>query len=206
MRSLITLAGILVLCIACGSDETPADERTVATETASATISTVTEPGTIVEIAPDTATGTVVPLDTAPATQVVPLPPAGTAATPAAQPKAASKPSATTPAPTRSETPAQPAPQPAAKPAPAPATETKPASAQPQPEEKASPVEPTPAPAPATKTASKLPKTHTIDKGGAMHAPGFETPAQRCAGCHGKDLKGGKVAPVSCFSCHDQTW
>jgi cytochrome c553 len=39
-----------------------------------------------------------------------------------------------------------------------------------------------------------------------MHAAGSETPATKCAGCHGKDLKGGKVAKTSCFDCHEKKW
>jgi hypothetical protein len=58
---------------------------------------------------------------------------------------------------------------------------------------------------PTTTVAAALPKTHNIDKGGSMHAPGMETPNQKCAACHGKDLKGGKTAP-SCYACHEQNW
>ena len=62
----------------------------------------------------------------------------------------------------------------------------------------------TPAEAPAT--GRKLPKTHTVDHGGVMHAPGADNATQKCAGCHGKDLRGGKVAKASCFECHEKTW
>jgi cytochrome c553 len=50
-----------------------------------------------------------------------------------------------------------------------------------------------------------IPKTHTIDKDGALHAPGLDTPETKCAACHGKDLKGGKKAG-SCFDCHEKNW
>jgi cytochrome c553 len=50
-----------------------------------------------------------------------------------------------------------------------------------------------------------IPKTHTVDKDGALHAPGFDTPETKCAACHGKDLKGGKKAG-SCYDCHDKNW
>ncbi|MGK2856054.1 MAG: hypothetical protein ACSLFQ_02485 [Thermoanaerobaculia bacterium] len=51
-----------------------------------------------------------------------------------------------------------------------------------------------------------MPKTHTVDREGVKHAPGDDNAAQKCATCHGKDLKGGKVAKVSCFDCHDKNW
>jgi hypothetical protein len=58
-----------------------------------------------------------------------------------------------------------------------------------------------------TATADKeIPKTHNVDHGGVMHAPGSDNPTQRCAACHGQDLRGGKVAPSSCYDCHDQVW
>ncbi|MFN2441694.1 MAG: hypothetical protein ABR517_03315 [Thermoanaerobaculia bacterium] len=58
-----------------------------------------------------------------------------------------------------------------------------------------------------TATADKeVPKTHNVDHGGVMHAPGSDNPTQRCAACHGKDLRGAKVAAVSCYDCHDQVW
>jgi hypothetical protein len=59
---------------------------------------------------------------------------------------------------------------------------------------------------PAAAPASKLPKTHTVDHGGVMHAPGAgDNPTQKCGACHGRDLKGSKTGP-SCFDCHDQMW
>jgi hypothetical protein len=63
---------------------------------------------------------------------------------------------------------------------------------------------------PTTETAEgapgELPRTHNIDLGGAMHAPGYDNPVRRCASCHGEDLRGGRRAESSCFDCHDQTW
>jgi hypothetical protein len=52
----------------------------------------------------------------------------------------------------------------------------------------------------------ELPRTHTVDLGGAMHAPGYDNPTRRCATCHGSDLTGGRKAESSCFDCHDQNW
>jgi hypothetical protein len=52
----------------------------------------------------------------------------------------------------------------------------------------------------------ELPRTHTVDLGGAMHAPGYDNPTRRCATCHGSDLTGGRRAESSCFDCHDQNW
>ncbi|HUP62524.1 MAG TPA: hypothetical protein VNA69_19120 [Thermoanaerobaculia bacterium] len=51
-----------------------------------------------------------------------------------------------------------------------------------------------------------MPKNHTVDYGGVKHAAGAGNAAQKCAVCHGKDLKGGRLAKVSCFECHKQTW
>ncbi|MGA7617473.1 MAG: hypothetical protein WBX15_20100, partial [Thermoanaerobaculia bacterium] len=85
-----------------------------------------------------------------------------------------------------------PAPQPTAPPPAAPAEAKPPAEA-----------------APATSTMQNYPnrpKTHTVSYKGIFHAPGADNPAQKCAVCHGKDLKGGKVATVSCYSCHDKKW
>jgi hypothetical protein len=42
--------------------------------------------------------------------------------------------------------------------------------------------------------------------GGVKHAPGSDNATQKCAGCQGKDLRGGKVAKVSCFECHEKKW
>ena len=76
--------------------------------------------------------------------------------------------------------------------------------------ETAAPATETAAPAtgeqPAATAASKLPKNHTVDYGGVMHAPGAaDNPTQKCGACHGRDLKGGKTAPT-CLDCHDQVW
>ncbi|MFN2240086.1 MAG: hypothetical protein ABR524_11915 [Thermoanaerobaculia bacterium] len=58
-----------------------------------------------------------------------------------------------------------------------------------------------------TATADKeAPKSHNVDYGGVMHAPGSDNPTQRCGACHGKDLRGAKVASSSCYDCHDQVW
>jgi len=48
------------------------------------------------------------------------------------------------------------------------------------------------------------PKTHTVDKDGTMHMPGGENAKQKCAMCHGADLKGGKMASTSCLDCHSE--
>jgi len=64
---------------------------------------------------------------------------------------------------------------------------------------------------PAAGTAGKPgvkgtpPADHTKDNGGVMHRPGAANDSAICTACHGRDLKGGKVAP-SCYSCHDQKW
>lgn len=39
-----------------------------------------------------------------------------------------------------------------------------------------------------------------------MHMPGAESSTQKCVMCHGKDLKGGKAAKISCFECHEKNW
>jgi hypothetical protein len=39
-----------------------------------------------------------------------------------------------------------------------------------------------------------------------MHAPGSDNATQRCAACHGKDLRGGRLAKTSCFQCHEKNW
>lgn len=48
------------------------------------------------------------------------------------------------------------------------------------------------------------PKTHTVDRDGTMHMPGGENAKQKCAMCHGADLKGGKMASTSCLDCHTE--
>lgn len=205
MRSLFAILAALLLFGGCRSDETPAAPDTIATETTATVVSTTEFPpatGTIVEL-PSESPVPPPASQTAPTTQAPPPTQAAPAATPApdAKPPAQrpAQPAPTASAPPRSEPAPQPAPRkPALEPS-APAAKEPAPEPQPEPEAKA------PAPAPATKAPSRLPRTHTVDQGGAMHAPGFETPAQRCAGCHGKDLKGGKAAP-SCFSCHDQVW
>ncbi len=58
----------------------------------------------------------------------------------------------------------------------------------------------------ATAAKAKMPKTHNVDHDGVKHAPGSEDAVQKCGSCHGKDLRGGKVAPSSCFECHEKNW
>jgi hypothetical protein len=38
------------------------------------------------------------------------------------------------------------------------------------------------------------------------HAPGSDNATQKCTVCHGKDLRGGKVAKASCYECHEKVW
>lgn len=57
----------------------------------------------------------------------------------------------------------------------------------------------------ASAAEKNVPKNHTVDKDGALHAPGLDTPDKKCAVCHGDDLKGGKKAG-SCFECHEKNW
>lgn len=115
------------------------------------------------------------------------------------------------PAPTSTRT-ADPAPTPAKPAISQPSAETpatkpvQPPRAEPQPESPApQPAATEPETAAPTTTASKRPKTHTVDKDGVLHAAGMETPVKKCGACHGKDLQGGRVG-VSCFDCHDQQW
>jgi hypothetical protein len=61
-------------------------------------------------------------------------------------------------------------------------------------------------PVKAPTTTRHPPKTHTVDQGGVKHAVGSDNPTQKCAICHGKDLRGGKVAKVSCYECHVKKW
>jgi len=51
-----------------------------------------------------------------------------------------------------------------------------------------------------------VPDNHSVLKGGAVHAPGFQTPSQSCTDCHGVDLEGGENGEPSCFSCHGKEW
>lgn len=104
--------------------------------------------------------------------------------------------------------------QPAEKaPAPVPPAEKTPAVSEAPARTEAKPTQPAPKTAPPEQETgrdpapdrSKLPKTHTIDKDGTMHAPGLENPTSRCTACHGKDLRGGR-AGISCFDCHDKQW
>jgi hypothetical protein len=47
----------------------------------------------------------------------------------------------------------------------------------------------------------ETPGSHTVDLGGADHAPGFADPLANCARCHGSDLRGGEGP--NCYRCHD---
>jgi len=51
----------------------------------------------------------------------------------------------------------------------------------------------------------ELPSNHTVNRGGAMHAPGLFQAQENCTGCHGSSLRGGSEAP-SCYSCHGKKW
>lgn len=197
MRSSLAVLGILLVAFFAGcKSESKVDESTVAAETV-ATFAPATTEGTIEPVPGTETTATVVMQTTATTAAVTTQPPVKAApqTKPAAPP--ATKPGVTTPAPTTTQAP------PAAE-TPAPAV-TAPATATTAPA--ASPATP-PATAPATKTATrtpstKVPKTHTVNREGALHPANTENPTQRCGACHGKDLKGGKAAP-SCYSCHDK--
>lgn len=54
------------------------------------------------------------------------------------------------------------------------------------------------------KDEEELPADHTVDKGGAKHAPNLFEPEQNCTGCHGSSLQGGEGP--SCYSCHGKKW
>lgn len=194
--SVILAVICLAAALACGEPERVDDDvvlvdpatETVVTETTMTEVG-ATDTGTIEELEIETPAE-----DMAEADAVAPVPtqtrepaPSPTP-TPAAEPV---RPAKTTPsAPERTAAPEpKPTPTPAPQPKPAPTAEPEPVA---EPE------------APAA-TSSKLPKTHTVDKDGVMHAPGSETPTKRCGACHGKDLQGGRVG-VSCFDCHDQQW
>ncbi len=188
MRSSLVVLGILLVALfaGCGS-ESKVDQSTVAAETV-ATFAPATTEGTIEPVPETQITSTVVTQTTATTATVTTQPPVTAApqTKPATQP--AAKPTTTPPATT---TQAPPAAEPAKSPVTAPATATT-----------------APAAAPATKTATrtsstKVPKTHSVNREGALHPANTENPTQRCGACHGKDLKGGKAAP-SCFSCHEK--
>ena len=51
----------------------------------------------------------------------------------------------------------------------------------------------------------ELPSSHTVNKGGALHASGLNSPEGDCTSCHGGSLTGGDEAP-SCYECHGQKW
>lgn len=193
---------VLLVLSGCGGGEAELEQPTVETTTVTDTAFLPTEDpmltATLTETTAITETPTVTDL---------------TART---ETRAATQPAPTTksPAPARTTPTAKPAPQPT----PSPAAKPAPPAAQPTPQPAPTPTQtpaPAPAPAPAAEPETKAPapstgktppKTHNVDHEGVMHAAGSDNPTQRCAGCHGKDLKGGKVAPSSCYSCHDQKW
>lgn len=47
--------------------------------------------------------------------------------------------------------------------------------------------------------------THTVNLGGAFHAPNFCRPYQNCVSCHGAQLHGGPNGAPSCLKCHDSS-
>ena len=51
-----------------------------------------------------------------------------------------------------------------------------------------------------------VPEDHTVEHGGAFHAPGLKDPTSQCTTCHGPNLAGGTDGEPSCFSCHGQKW
>ncbi|MDX2471274.1 MAG: hypothetical protein QNL04_11940 [SAR324 cluster bacterium] len=51
----------------------------------------------------------------------------------------------------------------------------------------------------------ETPASHTLNKSGAMHAPGLFQATDNCTSCHGSTLKGSGEKP-SCYSCHGQKW
>jgi hypothetical protein len=168
---------------------------------------TATSPASVTDTVAPGVTETVTPppviLDTITQTTLTDtiVAPAGVP-TSAPSPAAAATPRGTTPVPARAAT--QPAagstPAPVATPAPTPTAAATPV-ATPTPRPAA-----TAAPTAARKAPANLPKTHTVDRGGVKHAPGSENPTQRCAACHGKDLRGGTVSKSSCYSCHEKVW
>ena len=190
MRSNFVFAVILalVLSAACSKPETAVHE---------------TEPAKPAPVTSQAPIDTAAPAATEPVAETPPSPMSDEMAPTAA-------PEATTPAAPSTLTSQPPTQAPPAQ-DPQPATTAKP--------EPASPVEPpVEAPAastpeelgrttPATTTSTrKVPKTHTVDHGGTLHAAGAENAAQKCSVCHGKELKGGKAAKVSCFECHEKNW
>jgi cytochrome c5 len=50
------------------------------------------------------------------------------------------------------------------------------------------------------------PADHSVQKDGAFHAPGFNSPQGTCTTCHGADLRGGANGEPSCFTCHGSVW
>lgn len=192
MRSKIGIAVVLLASfVACNAEESDLAEPVViepATETRTVLDTVeprVPETATLREHREETPSQTATQTAAQPSTMQAPVERRAQPETPAAQPSPS--------APQKQPPATQPAPPPAERPAsqPPPQTQTTATTA---------PAQPAPA------TPSKLPRTHTVDLGGTMHAPGMDNPVQRCGACHGKELKGGRVADVSCFSCHEQKW
>jgi hypothetical protein len=207
MRRSFVALGILVALLAagCRSEETHVDQTVTTTDLTGTALQPIPPLDTA---AFPTATDTAVPpwptdtnMTTAPGTPAtgtaVPVAPTTTRPAPGAPATAVPRPTGTpapvTAAPAATATPATvstPAPAPAATPTPAP-TAAPPAASSGQ---------------KARATPANLPKTHTVNRDGVMHAPGMDNPVQRCSACHGKDLRGGKAAKSSCFECHEQMW
>jgi hypothetical protein len=177
MRPMIVLSAILALVLSAACSKPEPEVRETPAPAA-----TESMPEETVDVTEPTET----PGDEAPEASVPEQGSAAPAATPAPAQPATQAPAAS---PTTQVQPVEPAP--AAPPA-APAT--------------TAPADPAAAAPAARPKSDKLPKNHTVDHGGAMHAPGEETPAKRCASCHGAELKGGKIAQVSCFECHEKNW
>jgi len=69
-----------------------------------------------------------------------------------------------------------------------------------------------------TQSKPYVPKDHTADRTGFLHAPDLMNPLDaktgcKAVGCHGSDLKGSvavangrKIATPSCYQCHGALW
>ena len=194
-----SLVSAVLLAIALASCQKTETREVVTTTTQTSMTTTDTVPG--VDLAP-TAT-----VPTATVTSSVVSTTTSERVTPAAKPViAATKPAAT------ASIPAPVTPKPAPVKVSTPTPREPPAAVEPT----AKPVETVqakvpepPASTPPTKaatTAKNTPKSHTVDHGGVKHAAGSDNPMQKCAACHGKDLRGGKMAKTSCYECHEKTW
>ncbi|MBI2213253.1 MAG: hypothetical protein HYU52_06370 [Acidobacteria bacterium] len=203
MRRSFVLLGIplMLIAVGCGKPAGDADRKAVPIRATDVAAQPATEPAVPASTPPATEppTATLVEADTTPAA------PASTATTPSA-PKPAIAPSRPGPAPA----PATSTPTAAAAPPPV----TTATAAPPVDATAAKPAEdipPVAAPAPASQPAprassGKAPKTHTVNREGIMHAPDAESAGSKCAMCHGKELKGGKMAKTPCYECHEKNW